>query len=184
MIDHAHGFEVQQHAEIKHDDDGDEALEQQQEFALGDEIGFAGLVDQLGNFAHRAVHRQILQAHEDGESEDQSEDAEEDAEQQELVAVDAEEIDLREIREAQVGLTARGFRRGLGHRCGRAGRNQRSHDYRKLCETAGDRANARPALRLDVRQLNRGNRPKGGAQHRVEPDQSCYRHASSILFGQ
>ena len=49
------------------------------------------------------MHGQILQADIDGQAEDQSEDAEENAEQQQLVAVDAEEIDLREIGKLQIG---------------------------------------------------------------------------------
>ena len=66
--------------------------EQQQEFALREEIGLAGLVDQLGNFAHRAVHRQILQARVDDHAEDQAEDAKQNAQEQEFVAVDAQEM--------------------------------------------------------------------------------------------
>ena len=48
----ATAFVVQQHAEIQHDDRGDERPQQHQELALRDQIGLAGLVDQLGNFAH------------------------------------------------------------------------------------------------------------------------------------
>ncbi len=78
---------MQQHAEVKHDHDGDEDLEQQQEFALGDQIGFAGLVDQLGNFPHRAMHRQVLQPRVDDQAEDQAENAEHDPEEQKFVPV-------------------------------------------------------------------------------------------------
>ena len=63
-----------------------------QEFALRDQIGLAGFVDQLGDFPHRAVHRQILQLHENGHAKQQTEDADENAEQQQCVAVNAEEL--------------------------------------------------------------------------------------------
>ena len=53
--------EVQQHAEVERDDDADEELEDQQELALLDEVGLAGLVDQLGDLEHRLVDRQVLQ---------------------------------------------------------------------------------------------------------------------------
>ena len=41
--------------------DGDEDLEDQDELALRDQIGLAGLVNQLGDLEHRPVHRQVLQ---------------------------------------------------------------------------------------------------------------------------
>ena len=48
-----------QHAEIKHNDHGNEEPQDQQEFSLGDQVGFAGLVDQFGNLAHGAMHGHI-----------------------------------------------------------------------------------------------------------------------------
>ena len=63
--------------------------EQQQEFALREEIGLAGFVDQFGNVAHRAMHGQIFQAGVDDHAEAQPEDAEENADHEQLVAVDA-----------------------------------------------------------------------------------------------
>ena len=74
-----HRLVVTQHAEVQHDDDGDEDPQQEEEFALRDEVRLAGFVDQLGNFAHGAVHRQVLQAHVNRQAEDQSEDAKQDA---------------------------------------------------------------------------------------------------------
>ncbi len=98
---------VQQHAEIEHDDHGDEALQQQQELALGDQIGFAGFIDQLGNLAHGAVHGQILQPLIDGQAEDQAENTKQDAKEQQLMAVDAKKGHLREVRQLQTGFAAR-----------------------------------------------------------------------------
>ena len=45
-------------AEIDRHDSADEHLENKDEFSLGDQIGFAGLVDELGNLEHRPVHRE------------------------------------------------------------------------------------------------------------------------------
>ena len=93
--------------------------EQQQELALGEEVGLAGFVDQFGNFEHGAMHGQIFQAAVDGQAEDQPEDAEENAEEQQLVAVDAEKVDLGEVGELEIGFAA-GFLSGLG-KCLRGG---------------------------------------------------------------
>ena len=59
--DHLDGVEVQQEAEVDDHDRADEELEDQDELALRDQVGLAGLVDQLGDLEHRAVHRQVLQ---------------------------------------------------------------------------------------------------------------------------
>src|SRR5208282_1363209 len=69
------------HAEVEDDDDGDEHPKQKKEFALRDEIGFAGLVNELGDLAHGAVHGQVLEASEDGQAEEQAEDTDENAEE-------------------------------------------------------------------------------------------------------
>ena len=57
----------EQHAEVQQDDRPDEDLEDQDELALRDQIRLAGLVDQLGDLAHRAMHRQRLELSEDHE---------------------------------------------------------------------------------------------------------------------
>ena len=103
----------EQHAEVQNNHDGDENPQQQQELALREEVGLAGLVDQLGNLPHRAVHRQILQPAIDRQAEEQAENAEQNAEEQQLVAVDAEKRDLRKIRQLQIGFATRRFLRGL-----------------------------------------------------------------------
>src|SRR4029077_4240681 len=94
---HAEGVHMQQHAEVEHDDHGDEGLEQDQKLALRDQIGFAGVIDQLGNLAHGAVHRQILQALIDGQTKNQPEDAKKNPEKEELMTIDAEKVYLGEI---------------------------------------------------------------------------------------
>ena len=84
-----HGSE---NAEVEDDDDGDEEPEEKEEFALGEEVGFAGFVDQLGNFAHGAMHGQIFQARVNEKTEGQAENAEENAPEQQAVTVHAHEI--------------------------------------------------------------------------------------------
>ena len=58
---HPERLEVLQEAEVDDDDRADEDLQDQQELALLDQVRLAGLVDQLGDLAHRRVHRQGLQ---------------------------------------------------------------------------------------------------------------------------
>ena len=104
-----------EHAEIKQDDDGDEGPQEKNEAALGDEIGFAGLVDEFGDLAHGAVDRQVLEAHEDDHAEAESEDAEENAERQQAVAIDGaiQEADKREVGKFERGFAASSFRSRL-----------------------------------------------------------------------
>ena len=94
--------------------------EQEQEFALRDQVGFAGFVDQLGNLAHRAMDRQVLQPRINHQAEYQPKDAEQDSEEQQLVPVDAQEIHRRQIRQLQVRFAARRLTRRLRVCCGRA----------------------------------------------------------------
>ena len=91
---HANGLELQQHPKVQDDDHGDEALQQQQEFALRHQVGLAGFIDQFGDLPHGAVHRQVLQPRVDDQAEEQAEDAEGNAGGQQPVPVHAEELDL------------------------------------------------------------------------------------------
>ena len=54
------GGEMLEEPKVNHHDDADEDLENEDELALCNQIGLAGLVDQLGNFTHGFVNRQIL----------------------------------------------------------------------------------------------------------------------------
>src|ERR1019366_4563519 len=89
--DHAGNFEMPQHAKVEHYDDGNEGPQQHQEFALGDEVGLTGFVNQFRDFAHGAVHGQVLQAHEDDHAEAEAEDAEQQPDHEQAMAVHAEE---------------------------------------------------------------------------------------------
>jgi hypothetical protein len=60
---------VLQDAEIEDHDHADEDLEEQDELALRDQIGLAGLVNQLGDLTHRRVYRQPFCLREDHQTE-------------------------------------------------------------------------------------------------------------------
>ncbi len=99
-----------EHAEVQHDDNGDEDPQEEKELALRDEVGLAGFIDQLRDFPHGAVHRQVLQPRENRHAEQQAEDANHDAKEEQFVAVDAQEGDLRKIRELEPCFARRFFR--------------------------------------------------------------------------
>jgi hypothetical protein len=72
---HAKCFKLEEHAEVENDDHSDEDLEDEKKFALRDQIGFAGFVDKLGNFAHRVMYGQIFQARVNRQAKEQTENA-------------------------------------------------------------------------------------------------------------
>ena len=102
-----------------HDDDGaDEAEQDQEQLALLDHVGFAGLVNQLGDLRHRAVHRQVLHVRVAQQTEEQSQDADHQAREQDLMPGEAEEVALIEVGQPKVHLATRpvlGAGHGLGH---------------------------------------------------------------------
>ena len=77
-----------QDAKVKNNHHRDECFQDQNEFALRDQVGFAGFIDQLGNFFHRAVDRRIFQLHIDDQSEEQTQSAKDQTYAQQLVACD------------------------------------------------------------------------------------------------
>ena len=77
--------------EVEDDHDADEALEQQQQLALLDQVGLAGLVDEPRDVGHRLVHRQLLDAGVGEEAEQQAQHADDEAGQQDVVPGEAEE---------------------------------------------------------------------------------------------
>ena len=96
-------------AEVEQNDDGDERPEQKDEFALGDEIRLAGFVDEFGDFAHGAMHGQVLEAHVDDHAETEPEEAEQNADHEQVVAVDGavEEADGGKVGKFERGFAAR-----------------------------------------------------------------------------
>ena len=95
-----------EHTEIQHDDDGDEDLENGEELALRDQIGLAGLVNQLRDLAHRPVHRQVLQLVEDDQTEQHAQRRHAEADHEQHSAVVAAHVDGAQIGQHQVGFAA------------------------------------------------------------------------------
>ena len=121
-----------QEAEVEDDDDADEALEQHQEFPLCREVGFAGLVNQLGNFEHRPVYGHVLQPHINDQAENHAQHAKKQTEHQQAAAADAaQKRNTIQVRQVQIGLASL-F--GLGHQ----GNGRQSHPHQG--ENSADRA--------------------------------------------
>ena len=102
---------VPQPAEVDDDDGADEELEQQDELALGDQVGLAGLVDQLRDLAHRAVHGHVLELVVGHDPEHETQNAHHQPAEEERVTVGPQEGLRREVGDDQVRF-ARGRRRG------------------------------------------------------------------------
>src|SRR5437879_2257121 len=81
-------------SEVEHDHDGDKNPQDHKELALGNQISFAGLVNELRDVAHGFLDGQIFQPRVNHQAENQPEHANDDSEKQELVAVNPEEADL------------------------------------------------------------------------------------------
>ena len=77
------------HTKVEHNNGGDERFQNQNELALRNQVGLASLVNQLRDFSHRLVHRQVLQVHEDCQSEPQTEQANHDSAQQQPMPIHA-----------------------------------------------------------------------------------------------
>ena len=122
-----------QPSEVSQNHHRDECPQDHQELALRDHVGLAGLVDQLGDLAHGAMDRQVLELHVNGEAEEQSEAAEQDSNQQDVVSVHAQEADRGEIGNLQAGFAAGGFAR-LSEGCGSM---QQENGQRGAQELAG-----------------------------------------------
>src|SRR5580704_4932400 len=110
-------------AEIQSDDYGDEYPQEQDELSLRDQVSFAGLVDEFGDFAHGAMNGQVLEAHVDDHAEAEAEDAEQNADEKEAVSVDGavQEADGGKVRKFERSFAA-GFAGGLSDSgCGTEG---------------------------------------------------------------
>jgi hypothetical protein len=100
-------------AEVDDDDRADEQPQERDELALGLEVGLAGLVDQLGDLAHRLVHRHVLELPVDRHAEGDGDRAHHEADREDRPAGHAEELDRTmralghagvEVGEDEVGL--------------------------------------------------------------------------------
>jgi hypothetical protein len=96
---------MEQNAEVENDDRDDKGFEEKKEFALSKEISLAGFVDQLGNLAHGAMRGQALEVAVNIQAEKHAKQAENNTDEEQRVAIGSEESALREIGQAQVGLT-------------------------------------------------------------------------------
>ena len=118
-----------QKAEVQRDNDRDENPEQHDELALRDQVRFAGLIDQFGDFEHGAMNRRVLQLHIDRQAEQQAADAEEQSDHQKGMSVHAEETHGRQIRQGQVGFaSACVFRLRVGE-CGKQQGQEGHHGF-------------------------------------------------------
>ena len=81
--------------EIDGDDRADEQPEHQEELALLQQVGLAGLVNQLGDLEHRAVDGQALELPVDQQAEQQAERRDQDAGEEQRVTVESEERSRR-----------------------------------------------------------------------------------------
>ena len=88
--DHPGNFEMPQKTKIEHDDGGNEGPQQHQELALRDQVSLTGFVNQFRDFAHGAVHGQVLQTHENNHAEAEAENAEQQPDHQQAVPVHTE----------------------------------------------------------------------------------------------
>ena len=127
----------------------DEHPEHQDELALREQIGLARLVNQLGHFAHRLVHRQVLELGERHQPEEQAERADHQAAHQQRAPVDPPEVDDRQVGHHEVRLAAHVHRQPLSRLC-----------LRRLCRLspldagATTASNSRTAIRpANVRSI-------------------------------
>ncbi len=118
-----------QPAKVSGNDDRNEDPQQQNELALRDQIGLAGFVNQFRDFPHRAMHRQVLQAHVNRHAKSEPEQAEQNSDQQQLVTVDGaiEKADRATGRAVSAKPPRRSFAGRLCERRSRAHRKQRNY---------------------------------------------------------
>ena len=152
-----------QPAEIDRADHADEDPENQYELALRDQVGLAGLVNELGDFEHGPVNREVFQLRVDDQAEHQAEQRDGQPSHQQRPAVDPVEGDRAEIREHQVRLAAavpnRRWRLGrlLGRlrRCRRLCRRDNGHGcQQQRKERGGTQANKHCGEHRSVRVLS------------------------------
>src|SRR6266705_6824513 len=93
-------------AEIRNHDYGDKEPQEQNKFPLRDQICLARFVNQLGDFAHRLMHRQVLQLNVNCQSKQQAEKAKEYSNQQQPMTINAKKSYFRQIGKLQSRLAA------------------------------------------------------------------------------
>ncbi len=116
-----------QQPEVEHDDDGNEDLQHHEELALRGQVGLAGFVNQLGDFAHAGVDRHVAQTDENHEPENQAQRADQQATEQQIVTVDA----AQKRGDAQIGKVKIGLSASLFLRQRRDGASRQSEQSKK-----------------------------------------------------
>ncbi len=106
MIDYLDGLKVLEEPEIEHHDEADEHLEDEDELALCNEVGLAGLVDEFRDLPHGSVHGKVLELPVDDQTEEQAKQAHEESRLQQRPGVDTAEADLAEVRKDETGLSS------------------------------------------------------------------------------
>src|SRR5271155_1758541 len=108
-----HGSE---NAEVNDDHDSDKQPQQNEEFALREEVRFASFVNEFRNVAHGLMHGHPFEAAINSQAEDKAEHAKHDAEQKQLMPIDPKKSNLRKIGHFQRSFTAGFLSHGGGAR--------------------------------------------------------------------
>ena len=105
-------------AEIDDEDGADENLEDEDEFDLGFEIGFAGEIDGLGDLAHGAVDGEVFHAAVDDQAEEKPEAADGHSPGEEGMAADGitEESGRVEVGDIETYFAGAGWRKARGEK--------------------------------------------------------------------
>src|SRR4029079_7385702 len=102
-------LEVPQPAEVDDHHRAAEGLQDEDELALGDEVGLERLKDQRRDLARRLVDREVLELHVGDEAEEHPEDADEETAKEQVVTGDPpQEVDGAEVGEQEIGFARRG----------------------------------------------------------------------------
>ena len=164
---HPEPLELLQHPEIKHDDRADEDFENQDELALCDQVGFAGLVNQLRHLAHRGMHRQALELGERHETKQQAETADEQASDEQRPPVNGavQKRHGRQVGQHQIRFATACRRLGL----------RREHRHRRQCQDTRGYSRRRESSQRPLQHLRQHAHLTSHASLQTSP-QSDQRH--------
>src|SRR5262249_42304882 len=101
------GVELLEIAEVGDDDDSNEGFQDEEEFALREQIRLARLPDQFRHVAHRNVHRKIAKLHVRDQPEQKTHRADQQTAHQQRAAARPEERALTEVGKDKVRFSAR-----------------------------------------------------------------------------
>ena len=164
--------ELLQEEEVDEDDGPDEQLEDHQELALLDQVGLAGLVDQLRDLPHRLVDGHVLQLRVDHQPEAKAQRGDHEADHEQRAPVGAfEEGHGAEIGQLKVGLAALVNDRSAAGVLLRRRRHRRDEHERRQRQRNQGRKPPQPSIRehvhLSPRLAPSHNAPPVRGRHRV-----------------